>query len=101
MEINEKFKVSINWISDNYLKANNELFNNKLGNCHFNIIPIGERTLGRFRLVPGYGRKIYIDGYTHRLYSIDEFWGDKEWVDRDNFFELCNPTIEFKLHSNI
>jgi predicted SprT family Zn-dependent metalloprotease len=95
MEMNEKFKVSINWISDNYLKANNELFNNKLGNCYFNIVPIGERTLGRFRLVPGYGRKIYIDGYTHRLYSIDDFWGDKEWVDRDNFFELCNPTIEF------
>lgn len=93
--MDEKFKVSINWICDNYLKANNELFNNKLGDCHFKIIPIGERTLGRFRLVPGYGRKIYIDRVTHRLYSIDEFWGDKEWVDRDNFFELCNPTIEF------
>lgn len=93
--MNEKFKVSINWISDNYLKANNELFNNKLGNCHFKIIPIGERTLGRFYFDVTGDKKVFIDRRLNRLYVKDEFWGDKEWVDRDNFFELCNPTIAF------
>jgi len=93
--MNEKFKVSINWISDNYIKANKELFNNKLGDCHFKIIPIGERTLGRFCFDVTGDKKVFIDRRLNRLYVKDEFWGDKEWVDSDNFFQLCNPTIIF------
>lgn len=93
--MNEKFKVSINWISDNYFKANNELFNNKLGNCYFKIVPIGERTLGRFCFDVTGDKKVFIDRRLNRLYVKDEFWGDKEWVDSDNFFQLCNPTIVF------
>lgn len=93
--MNEKFKVSINWICDNYIKANNELFNNKLGDCHFKIIPIGERTLGRFYFDVTGDKKVFIDRRLNRLYVKDEFWGDKEWVDSDNFFQLCNPTIAF------
>jgi len=95
MELNGKFKVSINWICDNYIKANKELFNNKLGDCHFKIIPIGERTLGRFCFDVTGDKKVFIDRRLNRLYVKDVFWGDKEWVDSDNFFQLCNPTIIF------
>ena len=39
-----KFKPTVQWISENYAKANEELFDGELGDCIFKAEPIKSNT---------------------------------------------------------
>ena len=86
-----KIRASVDWMRENYEKANKELFGGQLGECNFEYGPIGERVLGNFSMRSN-GRKLAADRYSRRMY-VKDWWGDKEFINKGNFFELCEPTI--------
>lgn len=88
---------TIEWMSTKYREMNDMLFSGKLGDCSFEIFTTGNgangRVLGWFSMRKGlkYSRS------SRRMYYL---WPDgyKEYIDRDNFVELCKPVI--KLNGN-
>lgn len=96
----EKFKPTVQWMSERYTKANKELFDGMLGDCIFLVEPIKSHTswLGMFKMNPARfnytttGVHLYADGYTRRLY-LENSWGEKTYITYDNFYELAKPTI--------
>ena len=95
-----KFKPTIQWMSENYAKANNELFGGALGDCIFLAEPIKSHTrwLGMFKMNPGRynysttGIHLYADGVSRRLF-LENSWGERTYINQDNFYELAKPTI--------
>lgn len=95
-----KFKPTVQWISENYAKANKELFDGELGDCIFKAEPIKSNTnwLGSFGMHPalnaynGVSLKLYADRGTRRMY-VQDSWGYKDYINRENFYDLCKPTI--------
>lgn len=47
----DKFKPTIQWMQENYDKANRELFNGRLRGCKFEVSNLGLHTLGRFNVM--------------------------------------------------
>lgn len=92
------FNLTVNWISQKYYEMNDTLFGGSLGSCKFEIFTTGKGSQGG---VLGWfccGRKsIYVSRATRRMYYLD-YWGDKEWVDNDNFVDIYKPII--KLNGN-
>ena len=86
------FKPNIQWMAKKYEEMNQELFYGQLGDCDFGIFTTGEgsegNTLGRFKTK---GDNIRIDRYSRRIFING--W-ERIYIDRNNFVELCRPTIE-------
>ena len=90
---NKQFKPDTQWMSEKYNEMNQKLFNNNLGDCHFDIFTSGKgsqgRTLGFFEL----RRQTFVNRYTQRMYAKKEFSENKIEVNKNNFVELCRPKI--------
>lgn len=95
-EVDEKilFVPDIEWMKVNYDKMNNLLFDNKLGSCEFKIFTTGNgangRVLGWFRVT---GKNLKYNRKSRLMYYTG-IWGDKEYIDYENFCKLCKPCIE-------
>jgi predicted SprT family Zn-dependent metalloprotease len=94
-ENNEKMRATVEWLAKKYNEMNSLLFNNRLGECDFNIFTSGSgsqgRTLGRFRLS---GRDLKYNTYNRRMYRESMFTGERTFVDKGNFYAICHPVIE-------
>lgn len=92
---NPKIKPTIEWIQNNYDKANEELFNGKLGKCNFDVKNVGVHTLGQFSLRGVEGRKIQAYRRNRIMYSISNYDNtDIIYLDiKENFEKYGNPTI--------
>lgn len=98
----EKFKVTVEWMKDRYEKANRELFRGELGECYFEAIPTRPSNLGNFRMDVRPGELAYSKG-DRRMFKkgadyVQYAWGGssgvKTYINKDNFFEYCRPTIK-------
>lgn len=99
MEQTEKFTPTPQWMEEKYNELNAKLFNGLLGGCDFGIFKDGKgssgRTLGYFKMT---GRNIKYDRNTRRMFSATYLGTIDEYINSNNFFELCKPTI--KLNGN-
>jgi predicted SprT family Zn-dependent metalloprotease len=97
----EKFKVTVEWMKDRYEKANRELFRGRLGECYFEAKPTRPNNLGNFRMDVRPGelaycktdRRMFKKGANYDPYAWGSYEG-KIYVNKDNFFEFCRPTIK-------
>lgn len=87
--------LTTEWMSEMYTEMNRQLFNNELGACNFKIFKTGKgangNVLGWFKMT---GTNLKYSKQTRRIYQYDPYWGDKIYVDRSNFVDMCKPTIE-------
>lgn len=85
-------KPTVEWMSENYDKLNNELFGGELGGCSFAVVGRGHRNLGRFRI----RRQIYVNRWNRRIFIQDgDYWSGYRniEVNKDNFVRICDPEI--------
>lgn len=86
------FKASILWMREKYAEMNKQLFQNKLGDCKFEIFTTGEGsqggTLGWFKIS---ARGIYVNRYTRRMYR--QIGSQKIDITSMNFVEEAKPVI--------
>lgn len=100
-ELDEKDVIQLTpeWLSTEYDRLNAELFDGKLMSCDFAIFTSGKGseggTLGWFKIT---GTGIYVSKSSRRMYrkiSTNSYYGnEKEYVDKNNFVEICKPRIE-------
>lgn len=98
----EKFKVTVEWMKDRYEKANRELFRGELGQCYFEAVPTRPNNLGNFRMDVRSGelayskgdRRMFKKGPNYDPYAWGGSPGVKIYINKDNFFEYCRPTIK-------
>lgn len=85
------FRPTIEWMSIKYDEMNQELFHNSLGECNFEIFTTGRgsqgRTLGKFYM----NAELKYERRSLRMYKLINF--DKTYINSDNFYTLCKPTI--------
>lgn len=90
--MDKTFKPTPEWMSVKYDEMNQELFHGKLGACNFNVFTTGKGseggTLGWFKMKGG---NLRADRYSRRMY-INTY--PRTYIDRNNFVQLCKPTIE-------
>ena len=93
-DTNTLMKPTVEWMAMRYNELNQELFNGKLGDCNFGLFTTGNgsngRVLGWFRIT---GKNLKVSRTSRRIYKLG-IWGDKEYINRDNFVALCKPKIE-------
>lgn len=93
-DTNTLMKPTPEWMAKRYNELNQELFNGKLGTCEFGLFTTGSgsngRVLGWFRTT---GKNLKFSRTSRRIYKVG-IWGDKEYINRGNFVELCKPKIE-------
>ena len=85
-------KPTVEWMSENYDKFNNELFGGELGACSFAVINRGHHNLGRFRI----RRQIYVNRWNRRIFiQAGDYWSGYQniEVNKDNFVRICDPEI--------
>lgn len=85
-------KPTVEWMSENYDKLNNELFGGELGGCSFAVVGRGYRNLGRFRI----RRQIYVNKWNNRIFvqSGDPWNGyHNVFINKSNFERICDPEI--------
>ena len=86
------FRPTIEWMRQRYDEMNQELFGGSLRECHFDIFTKGKgsegRRLGFFKMNVGY---LKYDRYNRRMFR--ESYGDKVYINYNNFYEVCYPTI--------
>lgn len=91
-KMDKTFKPNTQWMAEKYTEMNAQLFNGELGDCNFNIFTTGRGsqggTLGWFKIM---GRNIRVDRYSRRMFVNG--W-DRTYINRENFVQLCRPTIE-------
>ena len=90
--------ITPQWLENKYEEFNQLYFNNKLGNCHFGLFTSGKgsqgHTLGHFFLDRSKTSASFkCEKRTRRIFLAYPY-GDRQYVDRNNFFALCHPTIE-------
>lgn len=94
MENNDKFKPTSTWMIEQYHRLNNELFNGELGDCILRPFTTGKGsqggTLGWFKITR---KGVKIERYGRRIY-VEDFWGDRTYVNSSNFYDVCQPCIE-------
>lgn len=92
--MDKTFKPTIEWMSAKYAEMNSKLFRGELGKCHFNIFTTGKgsqgRTLGWFKMTR---RGLEVNRYTRRMF-VRFFYGEDEYINENNFYNYCSPTIE-------
>lgn len=96
MDNNEKvFKPTSEWMSLKYDEMNDKLFNGELGECDFSIFTSGTGSeggvLGWFKIG---NRSVKANRYDRQMYVQHGAWGDKTYINRGNFYDLCHPRIE-------
>ena len=92
----QKFKATVEWMAENYKKANEELFDGMLGECYFEAQPTRPNNLGNFRMNVQSGELAYSKGDRRMFKKLANYniWNnDKVYINRNNFFEYCKPTI--------
>ena len=98
MDANVKMRATPEWMAAKYDEMNRLLFNGALGPCYFGHFTTGKgsqgRTLGQFRLA---GKNLKYNRRDRRIYQQD-YWGGKTYVNKNNFYEICKPTIELNGH---
>lgn len=91
------FRPTVEWMKRKYDEMNARLFRGTLGDCSFDIFTTGRgsegKTLGKFSIR---GSRIFVDRYSRRLYKTSNI--ERIDVSRENFFEICNPTILLNGH---
>lgn len=86
---NNMFKPTISWMSQKYNELNKWLFDGELGECNFELYK-NSTSLGHFRMVGM--PNCYLEDDTRRIMCLGRF-GNRIYVDKDNFFSICKPTI--------
>ena len=85
------------WMKENYDRFNNELFNGKLGDCHFEIFTTGRgsqgRVLGKLRLR---NDNLYVERYNGAMYWNS--YAGRKYIDKNNFVDICMPSIMLNGH---
>ena len=98
--MDKTFKPTIEWMSAKYAEMNSKLFCGELGECHFNIFTTGKgsqgRTLGWFKMTR---RGLKVNRYTRRMF-VEFFYGEDEYINENNFYNYCSPTIELNGNYN-
>lgn len=93
-----KMRATTEWMAAKYAEMNDLLFGGELGECDFNIFTTGRGSqggvLGWFKIK---GSRIKANRYDRRLFQQD-WYGDKTYVTRKNFYTLCRPMIELNGH---
>ena len=89
----KNFKPNVEWMAEKYDEMNSQLFRGELGPCNFKVFTTGRGseggTLGWFKIT---GYSIRVDRYSRRIFRDN--WGDRTYVNKGNFYDLCQPTIE-------
>lgn len=89
------FKPTVQWMAEKYEELNSMLFNGELGPCNFGIFTTGKGSqggvLGWFKIT---GRGIRAKRNDRHMYVDNPTWGDVEYVNMGNFYDLCKPKIE-------
>jgi len=104
-EVDDKQLIAITpeWMKEKFDEMNQLLFNGELKPCRLGLFTTGKgsqgHTLGWFKhsnlrwdVRTTYNGK-------HPCYVID-YWGDKVWLDGDNFNKYANPEIQLNGHYN-
>ena len=90
-------KATTEWMAEKYDEMNKELFGGRLGKCYFQIFTTGRgsqgHTLGWFKMQ---GRGLRVNRRSRRMFK-DSF-GNITYIDSQNFYDLCWPTIELNGH---
>ena len=86
-----RFKPTTDWMDKKYNEFNEKLFMGSLGECIFNVSPVGGKVLGRFQVTAD---NLYINRWTRQLY-LQNSYGDitRKNVNYSNFFDLARPMI--------
>lgn len=103
------FRPNEEWMAQKYDEMNQKLFDGKLGKCHFGIFTSGKgsqgNTLGYFTMdrrglmMMGDGSMfVSTPGSTISLYAGTSWNSPHKWINYENFYDECNPTI--KLNGN-
>lgn len=92
-EESDIFVPTEEWMLENYVRLNKELFNNYLGSCK--LIPYSKKNtnniLGCFRMN---GHDLKVNLQTRQIFQ-QQFWGSQiSYVDRYSFEDICEPSIE-------
>ena len=99
MEESNSFIPTTQWMANKYQELNQTLFDGALGACRFEIFTTGKGSEGN---VLGWfcigNRNIKYRKSTRQMFVEDPWWGDKEYINKNNFVALCEPTI--KLNGN-
>ena len=96
--MDKTFNPTAEWMAIKYDEMNNMLFGGKLGECNFKVFTTGSGseggTLGWFKIT---GRGIRVDRYSRRIFVNG--W-EKNFINKNNFVELCHPQIELNGNYN-
>lgn len=96
-EVNEKDLINLttDWIAEKYDLMNQQLFGGKLGYCDFGIFTTGRGmqggVLGWFKMT---GRGLKYSKQSRRMFIYNDYNGERDYIDYDNFVQLCRPRIE-------
>ena len=92
---NELIDITPEWMSEKYDLMNRQLFGGKLGHCDFGIFTTGRGknggVLGWFKIT---GRNLKYNRQSRRMFVYNQYTGEKDYIDYDNFVQLCKPKIE-------
>lgn len=99
---NGGFVATVEWMSQKYDEMNAKLFDGKLGKCHFEITTTGKGSKGkRFGYFCLNARNLKYNQSTRRMYIFDFLNGEKMFINKNNFFEYCKPTIGLNGEANV
>ena len=99
---NGGFVATVEWMSQKYDEMNTKLFEGKLGKCHFEITTTGKGSKGRrFGYFYMNTRNLKVSASTRRMYLFDFLNGEKMFINKNNFFEYCKPTIGLNGEANV
>lgn len=91
------FYPTVEWMSKKYNELNNDLFDNELKGCEFEVFYTGLGANGNFiGFFTFNGVHLFYNEYDRLLYK--KVGRKKIYVNRDNFVELCRPVIQFNGH---
>lgn len=93
----EKFSPTKEWMESKYNELNQRLFNNSLGQCI--LLPSMTRNTSKSLGCFHFGTNNLKIVTSNRRIFYQSFPGsEKIYINRNNFFELCKPTIELNSH---
>lgn len=86
------------WMAEKYTQLNKDVFRGQLGDCILDTFSTGKgsngNTLGWFSLS---AQNVKAERSSRRIFILKSF-GEKLYVNKNNFVELCKPTIRLNAH---